>query len=323
MRQRLLISTLLLLLSLAASAQISPLSDQYLLNRFVVNPAVAGSERYAPLNLNIRQQWAGWDGAPTIQSISYHKRLRSKGLFYTPQGFRNKGKNSYGKLGVGGGLFNYNYGAVSHTGIHAVYSYHVMLNNGRLALGLAPLFFQYRINKIGLVAPDPAIPDPLLQDPSESLWFLDANVGFHYYTDRFYAGASVLQLLNGSVKFGDYSFNKLDDGILSPDLASTIYVYTGYAWEMTRDLVLEPSLYLRYNARSGTGIHVNALFRIRDQFEAGLGYRLGEGALLLAGATLDNLTLTYQFELPIGNNIPNRFTNHSVGVRLKLGEPVD
>ena len=88
-----------------AQAQISPLSDQYLINPFQTNPAIAGSQRYMPLSISTRQQWIGLNRAPSTQSISIHRRIRAKNIRFTPNGFLNKGKNSFGRIGVGGGLF--------------------------------------------------------------------------------------------------------------------------------------------------------------------------------------------------------------------------
>ncbi|MCD6333045.1 MAG: type IX secretion system membrane protein PorP/SprF [Bacteroidales bacterium] len=314
---------LLLLPGNKANGQVNPLTDQYLINPFLMNPAIAGTERYAPLVLNARQQWMGWDGAPASQNITYHTRLRSKGIFYTPRGFRNKGKNSFGRIGLGGGFFNYAYGAVSHTGFHLDYSYQIFLGPGRLSFGVAPLFFQYRLNKSGFVLPDPTIIDPLIAKPSESLWFLDVDAGMHYYTDRFYLGFSAVQLLNSAVKFGQYSFPKQTEVSLNPDLATTTYLYSGYRFTFSRNFAFEPSVYLKYNFRNGAGIHLNTLIRVGDSFESGLSYRWKEGFSFLAGVQLDNLQIRYLFEIPFTARVPNRFTSHSVSILLRLGEPIE
>ena len=289
----------------------------------MVNPAVAGTERYAPLMLSTRQQWIGWEGAPGTQSVTFHTRLRAKSLFYTPQGFRNKGKNSFGKIGVGGGFFNYTYGAVSHMGVHLDYAYHVFVGNGRLAMGLAPIFFQYRLNKSNFTMPDSNIPDPLLEDPTEVFSFLDANAGLHYYQDNFYLGLSVIQLLNSSVKFGDYSFPKTEDPSENPDLARTLYLYSGMTFELSRDMILEPSVYLKFNARTGIRFDVNTQIVLQERFFAGVSYRFLESAGLLAGVRLDNMQVRYLFEIPLSSQIPNRFSNHSIGIGFNIGQPIE
>jgi len=140
--------------SLDTKAQIAPLSDQYLINPFMANPAVAGTERYMPLCATTKQQWIGLNRAPSTKSISLHRRIRASNIRFTPRGFINKGKNSFGKVGVGGSVFNYSYGAINHTGLSLTYAYHAFVGKGRLAFGLSPVLFQYSLNKTGFILPD-------------------------------------------------------------------------------------------------------------------------------------------------------------------------
>ncbi|MBT3245034.1 MAG: type IX secretion system membrane protein PorP/SprF [Bacteroidetes bacterium] len=321
-----LIFLLLLLggLFTSSSAQVAPLSDQYLLNPFQANPAIAGTERYMPLNINTRQQWIGLNRAPSTQSISIHRRIRAKDIRFTPTGFINKGKNSFGRIGIGGGVFNYNYGAVSHTGVHLDYAYHVFVGNGRLAFGLAPVFFQYSLNKSGFTLPDGNNIDPLISnDPSESLLFLDVNAGMHYYDDVSYAGFSIIQLLNSTVQFGDLSFESLDQMSMNSDLARSMYAYYGRYITFNKDFSLEPSVWLKYNLQSGFRADANAIFHLQDTFQAGISYRLQESLGMLVGVKLDNLEIRYVFEVPVSAQVPNRYTSHQVMIRFNLGEPID
>lgn len=307
-----------------ANAQISPLSDQYLINPFLSNPAIAGTERYMPLRITTRQQWIGINNGPATQAVSLHKRFRAKNIRFTPRGFINKGKNSFGKVGVGGSVFNYSYGPIKHTGISLAYAYHVFVGRGRLAFGLSPMAFQYSINKTGLTLPDADVVDEAISnDPFESLIFLDASAGMHYYDESMYAGLSVIQLLNSSVVFGDLSYNSEDNMSQNPDLARSVYAYWGSFFDVTRDIQLEPSVWLRYNEQKGTGFDVNAIFHIREMFQAGLSFRYKQGAGLIAGVTLDNLKIRYLFEAPFTADIPARYTTHQIMVNFNLGEPID
>jgi type IX secretion system PorP/SprF family membrane protein len=284
---------------------------------------VAGTQRYMPLNLNTRQQWIGINNAPSTQSISIHRRFRAKDIRFTPRGFINKGKNSFGRVGLGGGVFNYSYGAVKHTGLHIAYAYHAFVGNGRLAFGLAPVFYQYSLNKSGFTLPDGNAIDPLMNDPSESLLFLDVNAGMHYYDPDNYAGFSIIQLLNSTVQFGDLSFESLDNMAQNPDLASSIYAYYGRYIEISRDFMLEPSLWVKFNQQSGFRFDTNAIFHLQDLFQAGISYKFQESLGLLVGLHLDNLQIRYLFEAPISSQVPNRYTTHQIMVNFNLGEPID
>ncbi len=308
----------------SSHAQVSPLSDQYLLNPFLTNPAIAGTERYMPLRLSTRQQWIGINQAPSTQSVSIHRRIRAKDVRFTPRGFINKGNNSFGKVGIGGGFFNYSYGAISHTGFNLAYAYHIFLGKGRLAFGLAPSFFQYSLNKTGFILPDMNNPDPLVSNnPNESLYFIDANAGMHYYTDNNYAGLSVVQLLNSTVQFGELSFDSEDQMSVNPDLARSIYAYYGQYLHFSQDFMLEPSLWVKFNGQSGVHFDANVIFHLQDVLQAGLTYRYQERVGLLVGIKLDNLQIRYLFEAPMGSLVPNQYTSHQIMVNFNLGEPID
>lgn len=318
---------MLLLLSLVplfSQAQINPLSDQYLINQFQMNPAIAGTERYSPITLSTRQQWVGFTKAPTTQGITIHSRIRAKNIRFTPRGYVNKGDRSFGNIGVGGGAFNYNYGAISHTGIHLVYSYHIFIGNGRLAFGLAPVFYQFKLNKTGFTLPDGNNTDPLISgDLNESIIFVDANVGFHYYDENGYAGLSSIQFLQSGVQFGNFSFISEDHMSQNPDLSRSVYAYYGRHIRKGKDLDIEPSLYLKYNTRNGVRFDVNTIVHFMGVFSAGFTYRYQECLGMLAGVQLDNLEFRYMFETPISSDIPNNFTTHQIMVRYFVGQAID
>lgn len=304
-------------------AQIRPLADQYLINQFQMNPAIAGTERYAPITVNTRQQWIGFVKAPTTQAINFHSRIRAKNVRFTPRGYVNKGERSFGNIGYGGGAFNYNYGAISHTGIHAVYAYHVFFGPGRLGFGLAPVVYQFRLNKTGFTLPDGNAYDPLISGSvNESIIFLDANVGAHYYDETNYAGFSIIQLLQSGVQFGNFSFISEDHMNANPDLASTIYAYYGKHISLSPDFSLEPSAYLKYNSRNGVRFDVNTLVHIMESITAGVTFRYQECVGLLAGARLDNWEIMYMFEAPISSQMPNNFTTHQIMLKFIVGQPI-
>jgi type IX secretion system PorP/SprF family membrane protein len=313
-----------LILPMFLQAQINPLGDQYLINDFQVNPAIAGTKRYAPVTLTTRQQWVGFSKAPTTQAISFHNMVRAKNVRFTPRGYINKGERSFGNIGYGASAFNYSYGAISHTGINLVYAYHIFIGNGRMGFGVAPSLFQFRINKSGFILPDGDAYDPLIHDAvNESIILLDANVGTHYYDDFNYAGFSIIQLLHSTIQFGNFSFISMDRISENPDLGRAIYIYYGRYIPINPQLVVEPSAYLKANGTNGVSAHLNGLVHYMDLFTAGLSYRLQESMGVLAGVKLDNIEFRYMFEVPFTSKMPNNFTTHQVMVRLFVGQPIE
>ena len=56
-------------------AQQVPLYSQYMMNGFLLNPAVAGSEGYTAINLTAREQWLGLKDAPKTHAVSGQTRI--------------------------------------------------------------------------------------------------------------------------------------------------------------------------------------------------------------------------------------------------------
>ena len=98
---------LVLLLLYVSLAQITfsqqlPLYSQYLYNKFLINPAQAGSDGYTSFNATAREQWVGYSGAPKTYSISWQTRILKHGYKIQTNIFNEndyKPKND-GKVGV-------------------------------------------------------------------------------------------------------------------------------------------------------------------------------------------------------------------------------
>jgi type IX secretion system PorP/SprF family membrane protein len=104
--------------SASLSGQQLPIYSQYLYNKFLINPAVAGSDGYMSISMSAREQWIGYSGAPRTVSVSMQTRLLKKGYRIKKTGsnkqvFRPK---SDGKVGLGGYIFNDKNGLVQRTG---------------------------------------------------------------------------------------------------------------------------------------------------------------------------------------------------------------
>ena len=54
------------------TAQQVPMYSQYIMNGFLINPSFAGRDGYTTVNLTVREQWVGMDGAPSTYAASFH-----------------------------------------------------------------------------------------------------------------------------------------------------------------------------------------------------------------------------------------------------------
>jgi hypothetical protein len=53
-----------LILTFNAMGQAKPYYTQYILNNYILNPALSGIENYTNLKMSYRNQWTAIDGAP-------------------------------------------------------------------------------------------------------------------------------------------------------------------------------------------------------------------------------------------------------------------
>jgi type IX secretion system PorP/SprF family membrane protein len=105
----LLTTSLTSIITNKASAQLNPLSSQYFLNQYQLNPAYAGLTDGLNLNLNYRKQWSNIPGSPNTQSITADYKLN--------------------KVGLGINVYNEKAGSLQRTKAMATYAYHLPLNN--------------------------------------------------------------------------------------------------------------------------------------------------------------------------------------------------
>jgi type IX secretion system PorP/SprF family membrane protein len=301
-------------------AQVNTFSDQYLGNLLLLNPAIAGTGQYGTLTATSRQQWAGWNGAPASQSVTFHTKWAKADNRFNPLGFVNKGKNTYSKVGVGGGFFHESYGVFNLTGVHLNYAYHVFSRKGRLSFGLSPSLYQIGTSTLILTDPN----DPYLQNPIRS-YFVDFNAGVHYFTKEWYAGMSLIQLANSTINFGSYGFPGVEDASLNPDLARSIYAYGGYFFELNRSLKLkiEPMGVIKYNPVTGIRFDASTTVHLLDRFLGGVSYSFKRGLSVFTGVKLDNLSFRYLFEVPVSAEVPNRYTTHHIQLSVNIGEALE
>ncbi len=105
----LLITAIIFISSNEVKAQLNPLSSQYFLNQYQVNPAYAGLNDGLNVNLNYRKQWSNIPGSPSTQNITADYKIN--------------------KVGLGVNVYNEKAGSLQRTKAMVSYAYHLPLNN--------------------------------------------------------------------------------------------------------------------------------------------------------------------------------------------------
>lgn len=265
-----------ILYTISVKAQQNPQYTQYVYNMNIINPAYAGSLDALNLNFLARTQWVGIDGAPQTLTLGGHAPLR-----------RN--------LGLGLSVIIDEIGPVKEQNIYADVSYTLNLrNDAKFAFGL----------KAGVTAFNFCL-ECLVSVDQESLEFLDraANktlpnigAGFFYYTNTFYLGLAMPNLLE------TFHFEKTGSQITNGSEKTHFFLNSGYVFDISRDVKLKPSTMVKATQGAPLSIDFSANALIYEKLEFGLSYRLTESISALVNVRArENLRIGYAYDYTLTN----------------------
>ncbi len=238
------------MLSLLSYGQQDLIFSQFMFKKMVVNPAYAGSGGAPILDLFHRQQWAGLEGAPMTQAIS----------FSTPA-FAER-------VGLGVTLINDNIGYFNSSYFNFAYAYRIDTESGGLGIGLQGSYRHFYTNweKSETIHPG----DPIIGDGSAIDPIFNVGFGIYFETKKYYIGASVPRFLKkGS---GDNGQGQLSD---FTGESPHFYFMTGLLVDLSKNVKLRPGIMVKYakNAPLNTDFHLSLGFR--EKFWFGTTYRWG------------------------------------------------
>jgi len=273
------------------NAQQDPQYTQYMYNMNVVNPAYAGSRGTLSLGLLGRTQWTGIDGAPQTMSFNAHAPL---------------GK----KVGMGLSVIADEIGPAKEQNIFVDFSYTINTSEkGKLAFGLKGGVTLLDVNLLDITLPQTSTGDDPLFNENINTAFPNFGAGAYYYTNKFYVGFSVPNILRAT---------HLDKDNINTKASEEIHYFltSGYVFDLSSTLKFKPSVMLKGVTGAPLSIDVNANFLLYDRFELGASYRLDDSisALFNFGVTPD-FRIGYAYDYTI-SNFSNSVTGGSHEIML-------
>ena len=272
----------MLLVTSASFGQQDPQYTHYMYNMNVVNPAYAGSRETLSIGLLGRTQWVGIDGAPQTITANVHAPV---------------GRN----LGVGLSIIADKIGPVKEQNVYADVSYTIDTSEeGRLAFGLKGGLTFFDVDLVNLLLPDGTTGADLaadgLFDENGKETFPNIGAGLYYYTDKFYVGASVPNILETS------HFEK-DGGRVSKATEKMHgFLTAGYIFDLSDNVDFKPSAMLKAVPGSPLSVDLTGNFLINDRFELGLGYRFDDSIDgLVSFLVTDDLRVGYSYDYTLSN----------------------
>lgn len=314
MRRAFFISVLIASCGIAAGQQL-PLYSQYLYNKFLVNPAVAGSDGYTSFNLTAREQWVGYYGAPRTFSFSAQWRLlkRSYILRHT-----NARRTIYrpatdGRVGLGGYIFSNRNGLVQRTGFQLSYAYHMWIQpQTQLSMGLAFTGYHFKIDERQINFEDPN--EPWLNDNlRRGIFVPDATFGIYLLNAKYNAGFSAEQLFEATAKLGEKAYSNYN-------LQRHYYLFGAYYFELNHLWEIEPSFLFRMSEELRPQADIGVTFIYDKGFWTGLSYRTNGAIIANVGVQYQNMFIGYGFDFTLQEIQRVTYGTHEITLALKFGD---
>jgi type IX secretion system PorP/SprF family membrane protein len=290
-------------------AQAKPAFSQYILNNYILNPALAGIENYTDVKISHRNQWANINGAPKTTYVSIQGPIGKSDYRTNASSFAVPGENPRGPEywrdytapdahhGVGFYAMSDKAGYISRWNIAASYAYHKPLGTKiTLAAGFNAGVSGINIDRTKITFDEiTAIDNAIGQGFTASrLVKAEVGAGLWLYSARFFAGVSVLNIVPGKVKFT--SADKYGT-YFTPNY----FVTGGYRFSVGEDYTLIPSIMVQYWEPQLLGGHLNAKLQYMDKAWVGGSYRYSnflQGYSAMAGYNISNtFNLSYTYEV--------------------------
>ncbi|WP_421939103.1 type IX secretion system membrane protein PorP/SprF [Pedobacter sp.] len=317
--------TVIMLYSYCVSAQQKPQYTQYVMNNYVLNPALSGIENYIDLRIGHRQQWQGLQNAPKTSFVSANWALGKEYLWGNALSFEQDGNDPRGRNyaqyytaspahhGMGIYAVSDKAGALSTAVFNLSYAYHLAVGQRlNLSLGLSAGVSRTAIDENSLLLENPN--DPALSNAGRKLIRPDLAAGVWLYGRRFFSGLAVQQLVPNSISFHN-------DSALQPSAKQVPHVFLtgGYKFDLSEDISTTPSILVKWIAPAPTSVDFNVKMAFRDQLWLGAGYRKDDAASLMAGFNIShlvNLTYSYDFTTSELNRVSNGSHEVVLGILL-------
>lgn len=282
--------------SIAVLSQQKPHYTQYILNQFILNPAISGIENYIDVKASHRHQWVGIQDAPLTTYFTVHGPIGKKDIRTTPTSYSIPGANPRGKgywedyaaasphHGIGLQVINDKTGPLSNFSAYGTYAYHLGLTpTMNISAGFGVGFNRFSLDadklNFGDVTADPTVYTNGILNNSR----FDMMAGLYLYSSDYFIGVSAQQIVPQKIDFSG--------GYIRPQEGKTvphIFATAGYRFLIGDDFNLIPSVMVKYVNPLPTQLEGNLKLQYRDLAWIGASYRHDDGFAGMLGLNISN-----------------------------------
>ncbi|MCW3114886.1 MAG: type secretion system rane protein PorP/SprF [Segetibacter sp.] len=328
MKRRVFCTILTCFLGLSAFAQQLPHYTQYVLNNFILNPAVAGIENYTDVKISHRHQWVGIDGAPVTTYVTIQGPLKKSDYEReTATGFHASGENPRGKAywqdyeraaphaGLGLTVLNDRTGPLNRFAAYGTYAYHIGISaKTSLSAGISAGIKNTSLNagKLSFDVPvDPAVAGSGYLNRLTP----DMNAGLWLYSADYFAGLSAQNIIPSKLKFSEDTV-KLAGGRQIPHM----FLTAGYRFFVGEDVSFLPSALVKYVTSTPVSFDINAKLQYRDLLWVGASMRYKDSWAAMAGLNISNaINVGYSYDITTSQLNTVSRGSHEIVIGFLLG----
>ncbi|NCI46338.1 PorP/SprF family type IX secretion system membrane protein [Sediminibacterium soli] len=310
-------------------AQQRPYYTQYIMNNYIINPAVAGIENYWDVKASHRMQWVGLQDAPVTTYLTIHGPLkRSAYERESATGFHASGSNPRGQAywqdytssephhGIGFTILNDKTGPLNRFAAYGTYAYHLGISprtslSAGVSVGISNMSLDASKLNFGTTTVDPAVAGSGVLNRIKP----DISAGLWLYSADYFVGLAAQQIVPQPLSYANNTV-QLESGKLIPHL----FFSAGYRMTLSDDISMLPSAMVRYVNPLPVGFDVNVKFQYQDFLWAGGSYRYKDGFAGMAGINISNtFNIGYSYDFQTSNlNTVSKGT-HEILIGFLLG----
>lgn len=281
--------------------------SMYMINQFVLNPAIAGTEDFIDVNLGYRKQWTGFEGSPLTYYVSAHGTVGK-----TFGQYHRKGEHKAWH-GIGMQAFQDQTGPLKRTSFLLAYAYNFAVSTKtRLSVGTYFGFKQLTTNRDYWKNID---------DTSDDLFRMNLNTGLKpdlhagaaLYNPAYFVNLSVFQLLGTKldlVENGNTSQSKLN---------RHVYLNGGVKLPLSRTTEIMPSVMIKYVMNAPLSVDLNVKATFDKKYWVGGSYRALESVNAFVGLNvMERVDVSYAYEWSLTKIKKYNYGTHEIIIGLRL-----
>ena len=311
-------------------AQQRPQYTQYILNNYILNPALSGIENYTDVKISSRDQWVGLNGAPRTMYLTLHAPIGKKDYKTSATSFNVPGENPRGSRywenytasaphhGIGFSIINDKTGLYNRFSANVSYAYHIGLSpRTNMSAGFAGGIMKLSRDGTKSTYDNGDLVDPAQGSVADVYKIRpDLSAGVWIYSANYFLGLSAQQIIPQKVSFVDDT--------LGFKIVPHLFATAGFRFLVNDDINAVPSFMIKYVSPLEPQVDLNMKFQYRDLFWVGGSCRFKYGFAGMLGLNVGNtLNIGYAYDYTTTQLRTASKGTHEIIIGFLLGNRYD